>query len=248
MLGAANTLVKTLLKSARERARTEGVTFDLSLSDILIPDSCPALGTPLVKKHGKGGGADSPSLDRLKPELGYVPGNVAVISNRANSIKNNATSDEILKVCSWLEAIEHEGLPLTENQYAENPSQRPPRVVGVREPRSITKQRYYAKNLPKVMWGSAKNRAERQGVPFKIAPQDIFIPCVCPALGLALHRMTGRGGGDCSPSLDRVVPSLGYAPGNVVVISSKANRIKHDASSLELRKVGNWLQGIEYGV
>jgi hypothetical protein len=32
----------------------------------------------------------------MNPELGYVPGNVAVISRKANLMKNDASSEELL--------------------------------------------------------------------------------------------------------------------------------------------------------
>ena len=47
---------------------------------------------------------DSPSIDRLIPELGYIKGNVNVISLRANIIKNNATKDELIKIANWMES------------------------------------------------------------------------------------------------------------------------------------------------
>jgi hypothetical protein len=45
-----------------------------------------------------------------------------------------------------------------------------------------------------------------------------------------------------SPSLDRIVPSLGYVPGNVVVVSWKVNRIKCDASVDDLRKIADFYE------
>ncbi len=42
--------------------------------------------------------SSSPSLDRIIPEKGYVKGNVIVVSNKANVIKNNATPEEIIAV------------------------------------------------------------------------------------------------------------------------------------------------------
>ncbi len=48
---------------------------------------------------------DSPSVDKLIPALGYVKGNVAVISRRANQIKSDCTSgDELRQVADWLDA------------------------------------------------------------------------------------------------------------------------------------------------
>lgn len=66
----------------------------------MIPSHCPILGIPLFK--GKSGGeANSPSLDRIEPELGYVPGNIVVISNRANRLKSDATIDELRAIASF---------------------------------------------------------------------------------------------------------------------------------------------------
>ena len=46
--------------------------------------------------------ANWPSLDRWDSAKGYVPGNVFVISYRANTLKNSATYEEILKVAKYL--------------------------------------------------------------------------------------------------------------------------------------------------
>lgn len=80
--------------SAKVRAREKGLPFNIEVSDVIIPEVCPLLGVPLTRNK-KVNRFDSPSLDRLLPAEGYVKGNVAVISNRANAIKNNATADEL---------------------------------------------------------------------------------------------------------------------------------------------------------
>ena len=41
---------------------------------------------------------NSPSIDKIIPEKGYVPGNVIIVSMKANMIKSFATPDEIIKV------------------------------------------------------------------------------------------------------------------------------------------------------
>jgi hypothetical protein len=61
------------------------------------------LGVALSQGNGKLH-MSSPSLDRIRPELGYVPGNVAVISYKANAIKQGATPEELRAVADWLEA------------------------------------------------------------------------------------------------------------------------------------------------
>lgn len=79
---------------AKKQAKALGYDFNLELSDIVFPTHCPVLGMPLVlsDKHVKD---DSPSLDRIDSTKGYVKGNVWVISQRANRIKNDSTLDEL---------------------------------------------------------------------------------------------------------------------------------------------------------
>ena len=92
------------------------------------------------------------------------------------------------------------------------------------------------------MWFKAKKRAEKKKSPFTIREEDLKIPTHCPVFGFPLRRKEGRGPGERSPSLDRVDRSKGYEPGNVEVISAKANRIKNDATLDELKLVAAWLE------
>ena len=69
--------------------------------------------------------------------------------------------------------------------------------------------------------------------PFKIELYDLSIPTECPLLGIPIKR--GRGKiENCSPSLDRIIPHLGYVTGNIRVISWRANSLKKDASLEEM--------------
>jgi len=95
------------------------------------------------------------------------------------------------------------------------------------------------------MWYSAKQRAERRGVPFSITPLDITIPARCPVLGVKLaiaHGADGKGPSPCSPTLDCIDPTLGYVPGNIAVVSWRANRLKSDATLAELRRLADWVE------
>lgn len=84
---------KILRYMASARAKKAGVPFDLSLDDIVIPERCPVLGVVLIRGVGKATD-NSPSIDRMNPALGYVRGNVTVVSWRANRIKNDGTAEE----------------------------------------------------------------------------------------------------------------------------------------------------------
>lgn len=90
-----------LLSWAKQRVKKYSLPFNLTLGDIVVPKFCPVLGIKL--KHGKRGNNTAPSLDRKKTHLGYVRGNVAVISRRANFLKNNATLKELKALVRYLE-------------------------------------------------------------------------------------------------------------------------------------------------
>lgn len=90
-----------LLKHARERAKSHGIPYALTAADIVIPNFCPVLGIPLTVGEGRPHDG-SPTVDRFIPELGYVRGNVTVISMFANRIKNNATPEQILLLAEWI--------------------------------------------------------------------------------------------------------------------------------------------------
>ena len=97
-----------MLRAAKERAKKHGIAFGLTIDDIAVPDYCPALGLRLTVGEGKQCDA-SPSLDRLDSSKGYVPGNVWVISLKANRIKTNATANEIRRVADALDALANKG-------------------------------------------------------------------------------------------------------------------------------------------
>ena len=91
---------------AKQRARKRGIEFSISYDDVVVPEACPILGIVLESGIGKsgtqGGRAQSPSLDRIDPQKGYVPGNVWVISHRTNSMKGAATDDELVLFAKWV--------------------------------------------------------------------------------------------------------------------------------------------------
>lgn len=96
-----------VLARIRGRCRVVGIPFNLTPADVVIPAVCPVFGVPFVfgltlsAKDGRG-----PSIDRHVPALGYVKGNVSVISRRANLLKSDCTSgDELRKVAAYIDSI-----------------------------------------------------------------------------------------------------------------------------------------------
>lgn len=98
---------RRILQGARRRAEKYGLPFDLTEEDIEIPDVCPALGIPLIQATGRATD-NSPSLDRIEPEKGYIKTNVRVISNRANVLKRDATWAELKKLARYMETHDYD--------------------------------------------------------------------------------------------------------------------------------------------
>jgi hypothetical protein len=84
-------------RTAKNRGKKVTVTF----ADLEFPQFCPVLGleldyfTPVRLEN-------SVSFDCLNPDKDYVKGNVAVMSWRANRIKNDGNADEHLKIHEYL--------------------------------------------------------------------------------------------------------------------------------------------------
>lgn len=107
-------------------------------------------------------------------------------------------------------------------------------------------RKYREANVEMVMWHSCKKRAKRRGLPFDLTIEDLEVPEKCPILGLEL-KVGSDSSLEVSPSLDRIVPELGYVKGNIRVISFRANRLKSDASIEELEAILKYMkeQGTE---
>lgn len=93
-----------LVAGARQRARRRGLSFNLHERDIKVPDVCPVLGIPMIPGAVWGERNNAPSLDRVDNSEGYVLGNVEVISLRANTIKGDATIEELEAVLAYMKA------------------------------------------------------------------------------------------------------------------------------------------------
>ena len=94
----------------------------------------------------------------------------------------------------------------------------------------------------------AKVRAEEASFPYDLTIEyliEIFPGDMkCPVFGIQMFW--GKEGGiETSPSLDRIVPALGYVKGNVIWISRYANRLKSDHTLDTLRTLLAFYENLE---
>jgi hypothetical protein len=83
-----------ILARAKSRAKKNNLPFNIELGDIVIPEKCPLLGIKIQSTEVRNS-PNNPSLDKIIPEKGYIKGNVWIISNRANTLKNDASLQEL---------------------------------------------------------------------------------------------------------------------------------------------------------
>jgi hypothetical protein len=79
-----------------------GLEFTVDFGDIDFPTHCPILGIELDYFTEEGWSDCSPSFDRVDPSKGYTKDNVAIISMRANRIKNNGSAEEHEKIAAFI--------------------------------------------------------------------------------------------------------------------------------------------------
>lgn len=92
------------LSKKKSEAVRRGVEFTIGWADLEWPTHCPIFGCEL--NYFSDSTCDrlkAPSIDRVDPTKGYVPGNVAVISYRANRIKNDGTADDHRKIAEYID-------------------------------------------------------------------------------------------------------------------------------------------------
>lgn len=99
--------IKMKLTRVKARALKKNIDFNISEEDIKYPNTCPVLGIPidLSKSNNQW---NNPSLDRIDNNKGYLKGNVRVISKRANTLKSDATVEELELILADAKRIQNE--------------------------------------------------------------------------------------------------------------------------------------------
>lgn len=102
-----------MYKAIKQRAKSKKMDFDLTPEYIksIWSDTCPVLGIPLYSAIFESGQSrekckakpmkNSPTMDRIDSNKGYIQGNVCIMSYRANMIKNCGTLEEHRKIVDF---------------------------------------------------------------------------------------------------------------------------------------------------
>jgi hypothetical protein len=129
---------------AKQRCKQSGREFSLTLDDVVSKyvEICPILGIDIIWDNKDKVCHGSPSLDRVNNQLGYIPGNIQIISHRANALKRDYLLCEWEKMQRYMQECDGKPLEITELHFKE-PQNVPPEVArrirqGLRKGQSVT--------------------------------------------------------------------------------------------------------------
>ena len=107
-----NNPIPQMLSNAKIRAKQKGVDFNLTSKYLkkIFPknNKCPITGLNFqfgYKDKEKINKNNSPSLDRIIPSKGYVEGNVMVISDLMNRMKQDSTYEDMEKLYNFYKKL-----------------------------------------------------------------------------------------------------------------------------------------------
>jgi len=99
----------------------------------------------------------------------------------------------------------------------------------------------HEKDIKKI-YNGLRSGAKKRGIPFTLTMEEVLqisIPISCPILHIPMEYHRGKAC-DNSISFDRIDSSKGYDITNLHVISNRANKLKSDATIVELQQLAEY--------
>lgn len=94
-----------LHRNKKASCKKQGILYNLDAEYLnsIWTGKCPILGIELSKYSPYSKSSDKTAhLDRINPTKGYIKGNVAFLSSRANRLKNNASVEEVKSILNYM--------------------------------------------------------------------------------------------------------------------------------------------------
>lgn len=196
--------------------------FAVRVEDVEPPTVCPYLGIPLDWNSRGKMGPNSPTLDRVCSEYGYIPGNVVVCSQAGNTLKNELDAADHAR----LAAIDHKTLQRLRQIYGDDPG-------GFIDPGRTRiqddGQPYFRRRRQRV--SATKMRAKLGNFPFALTIEDVPFVARCELSGVLLDWENGMARNGAT--IDKIIPAYGYVRGNVRIVARRLNTAMTNATPLQ---------------
>lgn len=210
--------IDTSLKAIKSKCKLEGIPYNIDVPYMvsIAPTHCPVLGVNLGWCRRGKKQDNSPSIDRIIPELGYVRGNVQYLSDLANRMKQDATPEQLVAFAKWVLS--------------------PKKPIALNTNPTETEIKYLKKRIDRI-----KRKTLEAGRVFDVVLQDLLdiLPTHCPVFGTQF--VWGSRDRIICPSIDKIEARFGYTNGNMQIISNLANSIKNSASPSQLEQFARWV-------
>lgn len=225
----------------------KGLRFDVMLRKAIAaheslwptPDGSEQIGFDLLMT-----GAASPmsiSLDRVDSAKGYTLDNVRWIPHWMNLCKSNATVAEMEKVWSAVSSMEQARADDALDWFLANIAAAYADTQG-----ALDRLAHRKRMMTRARNTDKENGSIVAGRGHPLHWRNITIPDLCPVLGIKLKL--DREGLDrherhpLTPSLDRIDNRWPHLPGNVWVISVRANTLKRHWTAAQLKAVLDYMR------
>ncbi len=96
---------KRVWENLKSRARKANIEFTIKIEDIEVPEYCPVFPWIKLNLNNNVVSDDSPSGDRINNNLPYQKGNVIVVSNRANRLKQDSNQRERERLVEFYQTL-----------------------------------------------------------------------------------------------------------------------------------------------
>lgn len=100
--------VQWKLSHIKARAKEVGLDFNLTKEDMTLPEVCPVLGLKLTYGTASHNDNSCASIDRIRNDGGYTADNIVIVSKRVNSIKRDATIEELIMIAEFYKQLQGE--------------------------------------------------------------------------------------------------------------------------------------------
>lgn len=94
-----------LHRNKKAECKKKGIPYNLDIEYLnsIWTGCCPVFSIDIIKYSPYAKSSDlTAHLDRIDPNKGYIKGNVAFLSSRANRLKNNASIEELKKILRYM--------------------------------------------------------------------------------------------------------------------------------------------------
>ena len=173
--------------------------------------------------------SNTPSLDKLIPELGYIKTNVNIVCFECNSKKSNISLARLAKIINWMKQVKKLN---TLNDIIDEF-----KGDGTSYKKLYAKASYIRKRSRKIDITNYLTTLRILNMMLKTKK--------CPICDIRFHHKDNSNYNLHRMSVDKFIPSKGYVKGNISIICKRCNLYKNNFTLDEIIRLYRWMKLME---